>query len=675
MASFLLRWLLALLCVLLAVTPAQAGVTVRHSELLERDATGRVVSASATAGPRGTAPDLWRGYRYSSLGRLDRVFKSLPLEPTNGVPLDTSSLAFLPVGSSGVADFAGDLGPSATGDSVLHTPGTGALESSAVQGFDEAVRGAGHRLLSVEVDGTAFELSYDSSGRVVTCEPTDPEVTAGYRLEWDVLSRLVAVYAGPGPGVLLERYVYDADGRLAGRFAADGSSETYVYSGEQMVEAYDTDGEVLWQALWGPGLDELVEFRNVARDGPGAPPLLALTDFRRSVVGFLTADEDDELAVEGFVEYGPWGRVESVADSPMGEGAGCVEAGQVGVQCALPGGSPFGFVGAWRSDRTGLVYMRHRWYDPRLGQFLSHDPLGAVDSANLYTYVAGDPINLWDPWGLEGGGFKNQGTVPRQNGYVKRPSGYGTTSSPRDPVHPYHLGGPGGHNGMAGVGKHDWGAHAFAGRMDGGQRSTGPRDAQGQYSYYVRRLVDCAFRVGASESGGCGFPGLSSTRERQAFEAALDQAQLNKQLRDALIEAAEPSLWSAVPGVGALLQAKKFDKARVLADKLAGAPSNGGGSPLYRIDDGVRRSKAADIVGNPTVPARIKRPGQPDELVDLPVDQLRSPKSNIPFDSRFRDNNVNPARQGSRPPPIEVTPIPGEHPGLVPIPNVTVGPP
>jgi hypothetical protein len=74
-----------------------------------------------------------------------------------------------------------------------------------------------------------------------------------------------------------------------------------------MVEAYDTDGEVLWQALWGPGLDELVEFRNVARDGPGAPPLLALTDFRRSVVGFVTADEHDALAVEGFVEYGPWG--------------------------------------------------------------------------------------------------------------------------------------------------------------------------------------------------------------------------------------------------------------------------------------------------------------------------------------------------------------------------------
>ena len=77
-------------------------------------------------------------------------------------------------------------------------------------------------------------------------------MTAGYRLEWDAPSRPVAVYAGPGPGVLLERSVYDADGRLKGRFAADGSGETYVHSGGQMVEAYDTDGEVLWQALWSP---------------------------------------------------------------------------------------------------------------------------------------------------------------------------------------------------------------------------------------------------------------------------------------------------------------------------------------------------------------------------------------------------------------------------------------
>mgnify|MGYP006191519927 CR=1 FL=1 len=55
----------------------------------------------------------------------------------------------------------------------------------------------------------------------------------------------------------------------------------------------------------------------------------------------------------------------------------------------------------FRSPTTGLVYMRNRWYSPRLGQFVSHDPLEYVDSSNLYAFAAFDPINKWDPFGLE----------------------------------------------------------------------------------------------------------------------------------------------------------------------------------------------------------------------------------------------------------------------------------
>lgn len=48
--------------------------------------------------------------------------------------------------------------------------------------------------------------------------------------------------------------------------------------------------------------------------------------------------------------------------------------------------------------------MRNRWYSPRLGQFITHDPLGYVDTHNLYAYVAFDPINFLDPYGLESTG-------------------------------------------------------------------------------------------------------------------------------------------------------------------------------------------------------------------------------------------------------------------------------
>jgi len=48
---------------------------------------------------------------------------------------------------------------------------------------------------------------------------------------------------------------------------------------------------------------------------------------------------------------------------------------------------------------TGLIYMRRRWYDPHTGTFLTPDPSGYADSANLYSYCGGDPVNCKDPTG------------------------------------------------------------------------------------------------------------------------------------------------------------------------------------------------------------------------------------------------------------------------------------
>ncbi len=74
----------------------------------------------------------------------------------------------------------------------------------------------------------------------------------------------------------------------------------------------------------------------------------------------------------------------------------------------LQGAFPFAFNTAWRSPVTGLSYMRNRWYSAELGQFLSTDPLGHVDSFNMYSFGAFDPINRWDPWGLKNREFVKQ---------------------------------------------------------------------------------------------------------------------------------------------------------------------------------------------------------------------------------------------------------------------------
>ena len=71
----------------------------------------------------------------------------------------------------------------------------------------------------------------------------------------------------------------------------------------------------------------------------------------------------------------------------------------------MPDDGGAGVRGAWRSPVTGLMNMRHRWYDARVGQFLSVDPLLYVDAYNPYAYVGFDPINGWDPLGLKSKGF------------------------------------------------------------------------------------------------------------------------------------------------------------------------------------------------------------------------------------------------------------------------------
>ncbi len=57
---------------------------------------------------------------------------------------------------------------------------------------------------------------------------------------------------------------------------------------------------------------------------------------------------------------------------------------------------------AWqgnRQDPTGLIHLGARHYDPKVGRFLSPDPIGYPFPLDLYSYANGDPINFRDPSG------------------------------------------------------------------------------------------------------------------------------------------------------------------------------------------------------------------------------------------------------------------------------------
>jgi RHS repeat-associated protein len=56
---------------------------------------------------------------------------------------------------------------------------------------------------------------------------------------------------------------------------------------------------------------------------------------------------------------------------------------------------------ARRAD-VRLLYAEARYYDPALGQFLTHDP--AMQFASPYALGPGDPVNTADPTGAEAEG-------------------------------------------------------------------------------------------------------------------------------------------------------------------------------------------------------------------------------------------------------------------------------
>lgn len=86
-----------------------------------------------------------------------------------------------------------------------------------------------------------------------------------------------------------------------------------------------------------------------------------------------------------------------------------------------------------------------------------------------------------------------------------------------------------------------------------------------------------------------------------------------------------------------------------------------GGGQTFEIMDGVRRSKAADLVGNQTIPAQIlNAEGKVVGTQSIPINQLLSPKPSIDVSTtvnmtRFMDT-LNKTMAGSVPPLITVTP-------------------
>ena len=84
---------------------------------------------------------------------------------------------------------------------------------------------------------------------------------------------------------------------------------------------------------------------------------------------------------------------------------------------------PIRFQGQQFDEETNLHYNRFRYYDPRVGQYITQDPIGLEGGLNNFVYTSNAPLRRIDPLGLE---WKLGKTYPKNSEHPLSPKNNNT---------------------------------------------------------------------------------------------------------------------------------------------------------------------------------------------------------------------------------------------------------
>jgi RHS repeat-associated protein len=193
-------------------------------------------------------------------------------------------------------------------------------------------------------------------------------------------------------------YQFDAENHLTQASGMSPGPWTYVYDGNGLRVQKSTstsNGTLYWRAIAGQTIAET--------DTTGNTTNAAYHEYI-----FFSGERIASRTGTGAVNYTYFDQVGSTVTITDGSGNPCYQAtftpyGQEEpTQSACS--SNYKFTGYERDTETGLDYAFARFYDPRLGRFMSPDPLGGdltdPQSLNRYAYVDNNPSNFVDPMGL-----------------------------------------------------------------------------------------------------------------------------------------------------------------------------------------------------------------------------------------------------------------------------------
>ncbi|MGN7472208.1 RHS repeat domain-containing protein [Brevibacillus sp. SAFN-007a] len=224
------------------------------------------------------------------------------------------------------------------------------------------------RLTKEVVPGTTNQYSYDGRGNRSAFAGTLPTDSASFTYTFDERNRL--------RGVLNEAtgetstYTYFGDGLRATK-TENGAQTKYVYLSGKVIEELDGTNQLKARNVWG---NELL-FRQDASSGKNGY-------YHYNSHGDVVTISDANGQELNRYDYDTWGNVLSKTEGMS---------------------NPYQYSGEMYDEQTGFYYLRARYYDPKIGRFISEDTYkGQVEnplSLNRYTYVKNNPLRYIDPTG------------------------------------------------------------------------------------------------------------------------------------------------------------------------------------------------------------------------------------------------------------------------------------
>jgi RHS repeat-associated protein len=206
----------------------------------------------------------------------------------------------------------------------------------------------------------AFASATPTAKGIPGCVPSISG-TLDFCMEWNAEGQLKRITLN---GNEVARFSYDPKGRRVEKVAS-GVTTSYLYAGEDILR--EVRGTTTLKYVHGRGFDEPL----AREDSAGA-----LTYFHTDGLGSIVKLTNQAGAVAHEYRYDAWGSVEAGANEPG-----------------------YAFTGREWDPGTGLYYYRARYYDPKIGRFISEDPARFRGGPNPYSYVFNNPVIFADPHG------------------------------------------------------------------------------------------------------------------------------------------------------------------------------------------------------------------------------------------------------------------------------------